>query len=93
MPGDLEGLNDSTQLTAARREKYFAVLTSRREIRFGIAQITAEVVDAINILQASTTSAVICAMPNRISRRDVRTAKYFSRRAVVSCLEIGRAHV
>ena len=53
LPGDLEGLNDSKQLTAARREKYFAVLTSRREIRFGIAQITAEVVDAINILQAT----------------------------------------
>jgi ribonuclease HII len=49
----LRGLNDSKQLTEEQREKYFAVITSHPEIRFGIAVVEVEVIDQINILQAA----------------------------------------
>ena len=49
----LRGLNDSKQLTEAQREDYYAVLTSQPEIRFGVARVEAEVIDRINILQAT----------------------------------------
>ena len=53
LPAELAGLNDSKQLTEAQREKYFEFLTTCSEIEFGIAEITAAVVDEINILQAT----------------------------------------
>jgi ribonuclease HII len=53
LPAELAGLNDSKQLTEARREKYFSFLTTCPEIEFGIAQVEAEVIDQINILQAT----------------------------------------
>jgi ribonuclease HII len=53
LPAELAGLNDSKQLTAARREAFFAVLTARTEVRFGIAPVEAAVIDSINILQAT----------------------------------------
>jgi ribonuclease HII len=49
----LRGLNDSKQLTEEQREKYFAIITSHPEIRFGIAVVEVEVIDQINILQAA----------------------------------------
>jgi len=49
----LRGLNDSKQLTPEQREKYFAVLTSNPEIRYGIALVEVEMIDQINILQAA----------------------------------------
>lgn len=51
LPPGLEGLNDSKQLTAAQRETFFAVLTAG--VRFGLARVDAEEIDAINILQAT----------------------------------------
>jgi ribonuclease HII len=49
----LRALNDSKQLTEAQREEFFALLTAHPEIRFGIAQVDAETIDRINILQAT----------------------------------------
>ncbi len=53
LPSDLDGLNDSKQLTAAQRERYFAALTARAEIQFAIARVDSGIVDQINILQAT----------------------------------------
>ena len=52
-PDALRGLNDSKQLTETQREKFFALLTEHREIKFAIAQCEPAVIDAINILQAT----------------------------------------
>ena len=49
----LRGLNDSKQLTEAQREDYYAVLTSHPEIRYAVAEVEPEVIDRINILQAT----------------------------------------
>ena len=53
LPDALTGLNDSKQLTAGQRERFFTVLTSLPEIRYAIAEADASVIDAINILQAT----------------------------------------
>ena len=53
LPAELVGLNDSKQLTEAQREKFFAFITGCDEIEFGIAEVDAGVIDAINILQAT----------------------------------------
>jgi ribonuclease HII len=53
LPPELEGLNDSKQLTAAQREKYFAFLMACPEVQFAIAQVGAGQIDAINILRAT----------------------------------------
>jgi len=53
LPTDLRGLNDSKQLTEARREEFFAVLTRLPEIQFAIASVDSATIDRINILQAT----------------------------------------
>ena len=53
LPLELEGLNDSKQLTQIQREKFFAFLTACGEIEFAIAQTDAAQIDEINILQAT----------------------------------------
>jgi ribonuclease HII len=53
LPAALRGLNDSKQLTEARREEFFAVLTGLPEVSCGIAAIEATLIDRINILQAT----------------------------------------
>jgi len=53
LPPELEGLNDSKQLTAAQREKFFAFLAACSEVQFAIAQVGAGQIDAINILRAT----------------------------------------
>jgi ribonuclease HII len=53
LPHELEGLNDSKQLTAVQREKFFAFLTACTEVQFAIAQVGAGQIDAINILRAT----------------------------------------
>ena len=53
LPAELAGLNDSKQLTETQREKFFTFLTGTGEIEFGIAEISAAVIDEINILQAT----------------------------------------
>jgi ribonuclease HII len=49
----LRGLNDSKQLTEEDREKYFSILTTHPEIRYGVGVVEVELIDQINILQAA----------------------------------------
>src|ERR1043166_9536085 len=49
----LRGLNDSKQLTAEQREKYFAIITGHAEIRYAIAHADVEMIDRMNIRQAA----------------------------------------
>ena len=49
----LLGLNDSKQLTAEQREKYYAILTSHPDIRYAVASVEVEIIDRINIYQAA----------------------------------------
>lgn len=53
LPGVLEGLNDSKQLSAARRDQYFNALTNSPDIRYGIALEDSRAIDRWNILQAT----------------------------------------
>ncbi len=53
LPGSLQGLNDSKQLTEAQRERFFNELTARPEVRFGVACVEAGMIDEINILRAT----------------------------------------
>lgn len=53
LPPALHGLNDSKQLTESRREKFFEFITECPDIEWGIAEVAAEVIDTINILQAT----------------------------------------
>jgi ribonuclease HII len=58
VPPQLEGLNDSKQLTEAQREKYFEVITTTPGIQYGIAQVDSTVIDQINILKATWRAMV-----------------------------------
>src|SRR3954471_10659915 len=49
----LRGLNDSKQLTEEQREKFFTIITTHVDIRYGIAVVDVEMIDRINILQAA----------------------------------------
>ncbi len=53
LPAGLNGLNDSKQLTEAQRERFFDVLLSDPSVVSGIACVEADVIDAIDILQAT----------------------------------------
>jgi ribonuclease HII len=53
LPSKLRGLNDSKQLDAEQREKFFSVLTSHPEIRSAVATVDVEMIDRINIRQAA----------------------------------------
>lgn len=49
----LRGLNDSKQLTEGEREHFHKILTAHPELCFGIACIEPEVIDHLNIRQAT----------------------------------------
>lgn len=49
----LRGLNDSKQLTEEQREKFYSIITTHPEIRYGIATVEVEMIDRINIRQAA----------------------------------------
>jgi ribonuclease HII len=53
LPNGLRGLNDSKQLTPAKRQAFFAFLSSHPEICHGVVAVDSTDVDAINILQAT----------------------------------------
>ena len=53
VPAALTGLNDSKQLSARQRERFFETLTTLPEVRYAIAEADAATIDAINILQAT----------------------------------------
>jgi ribonuclease HII len=53
LPAGLHGLNDSKQLSLSQRERFFAVLTACSAVRVAVAQVAAELIDRLNILQAT----------------------------------------
>jgi ribonuclease HII len=53
VPYKLRGLNDSKQLDAEEREKYYNFLTTCGEVLWGVAIMPVEMIDRINILRAS----------------------------------------
>ncbi len=53
IPEPWAGLNDSKQLSEARREAFYRALTQEPGVRFAVAAVEAGVIDAINILQAT----------------------------------------
>lgn len=53
LPAELAGLNDSKRLTEMQRETFFEFITHCVEIEFGIAEVGADVIDVINILEAT----------------------------------------
>jgi ribonuclease HII len=53
LPAELAGLNDSKQLTESQRERFFEFITTAGKIEFAVAQVDAECIDRINILQAT----------------------------------------
>jgi ribonuclease HII len=53
LPRELEGLNDSKQLTVMQRELFFAFLTTCGEVEYAIARIDSVRIDEINILRAT----------------------------------------
>ena len=53
LPRKLQGLNDSKQLTADQRERFFDFLVSSPLVSSAIASVDSDVIDSINILQAS----------------------------------------
>ena len=53
LPKPLRKVNDSKQLSPEVREELFLELTSRPEIQFAVAQVPEQMIDQINILQAT----------------------------------------
>ena len=53
LPSKLRGLNDSKQLDAGEREKFFQIVTTHPEIRYAIATVDVEMIDRLNIRQAA----------------------------------------
>ncbi len=49
----LRGLNDSKQLNEEERNRFYQVIITHPDIRFGIASVDPEMIDQINILQAA----------------------------------------
>ena len=53
LPRKLKKINDSKQLTAIHREELFAQLLSFPEVRYAWARVEVDLIDQINILQAT----------------------------------------
>ena len=55
LPDDfaLDGLTDSKKVSAAKREKFYAILTATAEILWAVAEATVEEIDRLNILRAT----------------------------------------
>jgi ribonuclease HII len=49
----LRGLNDSKQLDAEQREKFYQVITTCPEVRYAIATVDVDLIDQLNIRQAA----------------------------------------
>ncbi|HTI69184.1 MAG TPA: ribonuclease HII [Candidatus Limnocylindria bacterium] len=70
VPVELCGLNDSKQLTIQQREAFFVCLTQNPAIHWAIGESSNELIDSINILQATNR-----AMNQALRRlKDVRHA-------------------
>ena len=64
-PQALQGIHDSKQLTAARRNHYYALLTTCPRVQIGIASASVAEIDELNILRATHL-----AMARAIARLD-----------------------
>ena len=53
LPAALRGLNDSKQLSASQRDRFFEALQQLPDVESAIVAIDAEVIDRINILEAT----------------------------------------
>lgn len=53
LPAELVGLNDSKQLSAAQRERFFGFLTNHDGVHLAVAQADVPEIDDLNILQAT----------------------------------------
>lgn len=53
LPSEFRGLNDSKQLSAKERERFHDLLTTTAGIRLGTGIVDADLIDQINILQAT----------------------------------------
>lgn len=53
LPAELDGLNDSKQLTELRREEYFSFLCASSDVLHAVALMDHAIIDAINILRAT----------------------------------------
>ena len=53
LPRKLQGLNDSKQLTEKERERFYQFLTTSPLVSYAVSIVDVEVIDSINILQAS----------------------------------------
>lgn len=53
LKGELNGLTDSKQLTEARREHFFDILTRSSGVEYSLGEASPEEIDKINILQAT----------------------------------------
>ncbi len=58
LPEDLRGLNDSKQVPAARRERYFGFLTAASDVSWSVSVVEADEIDRLNILRATHAAMV-----------------------------------
>ncbi|MBJ7258472.1 MAG: ribonuclease HII [Chthoniobacterales bacterium] len=69
LPGDfaLEGLDDSKKIPAARREKFFTLLTTQVGIAWSTGQAAVDEIDRLNILRAThlAMARAVGALPRR----------------------------
>lgn len=53
LPAELDGLDDSKQLTEPQRERFFEFISASRAVRSAVRRCDVDVIDSINILQAT----------------------------------------
>ena len=53
LPDELDGLNDSKQLTEAQRERFYEVLVHHSAVTYSLGQLEAPEIDRVNILRAT----------------------------------------
>lgn len=49
----IEGVNDSKKISEGAREELFDILTSHPDIQYGVGIVSSEMIDKVNILQAT----------------------------------------
>ena len=82
LPAKFRGLNDSKQLDAGQREKFFQILTTHPEVRHAISTVDVEMIDLINIRKASLLAIMTLppVLPRRCGECDPRATTPGSRR-------------
>ena len=88
---ELEGLNDSKQLSEKKREEYYKVL-QKDAIAIGVGIVSAKEIDEINILEASR-KAMYLAIENLGVTPEYILSDAMSLNDIDIPSKIGRAHV